>query len=83
MPIFFAVAAAVQMPVVSGYPADVDCETYEDGSTVAMSECFKMQSEVWEKRLNLEYQAAIERAEFDEAKLRGSACLASVPGCQL
>jgi uncharacterized protein YecT (DUF1311 family) len=60
--------AAIQ----AAYPPDSDCQDYGDGSTMAMSKCFKSQSETWERRLDEEYRAALARAEIDPNTLRAA-----------
>lgn len=57
---------------IRDYPADADCQKYADGSTAAIAECLKAQSEMWERLLNDEYQAALRRREIDARKLRSS-----------
>lgn len=61
--------ASIQSIPPNGYPPDIDCQTYKDGSIMAMSECFTMQSDVWERRLHDEYSAVIKRGELDVDKL--------------
>lgn len=51
------------------YPRDFDCNDYRDGSTVAMVECAGKQADVWDKRLNVEYRAALKRGEVDKSQL--------------
>jgi uncharacterized protein YecT (DUF1311 family) len=62
---FIAVAFALQVAAVP-YPADPDCSTYGDGSTVAMVECYGQQSEIWDRRLDDEYRAALQRADRNQ-----------------
>ena len=70
MILFLAFFVSTQTLGSNAYPPDADCQNYDGGSTMAMSECFQMQSDIWEKRLNLEYRAAMKRAEVDPGKLR-------------
>ncbi|PHQ63979.1 lysozyme inhibitor LprI family protein [Sphingobium sp. C100] len=66
-------AAVTQAPSTpSIYPADKDCQDYGYGSPVAMAECFTAQSDVWDRRLNEEYHAALRRAEIEPRQLRAS-----------
>ena len=65
----FVFAALIQASV-AGYPADAPCDSFGDGSTVAMVACFASQSQIWDKRLNDEYRRALARGEVDRGKLR-------------
>jgi len=70
MILLLAFLASVQIAGPNEYAPDADCQEYGDGSTMAISECLKAQSETWERRLNFEYRAAVARAEVDAAKLQ-------------
>ncbi len=69
MILLLALLASVQSAAPNQYPPDIDCLAYGDGSTTEMSECFRSQSDTWERRLNIEYRAAIARAEVDALRL--------------
>jgi uncharacterized protein YecT (DUF1311 family) len=66
-------AAIAQTPSTPAmYPADNDCQDYGDGGPMAMAECFKAQSDVWERRLDEDYRAVLARAEIEPDKLRAA-----------
>lgn len=66
----FALTAAAFLQAASPFPADPDCSMSGDGSTVAMVACLSGQSELWDRRLNDAYRAALKRAEIEPRKLR-------------
>jgi uncharacterized protein YecT (DUF1311 family) len=68
--LFFPLVALIQ--AASAYPADVDCSNSGDGSPYAMNQCIYSQSQEWDRRLNAEYRAAMNRVDVDKAKLRAS-----------
>ena len=68
MTIFLTVLAAVVQSAVN-YPPDTDCQEAGDGSTYAMAQCFTAPSNVWDTRLNAEYQAALKFAEVKRRSL--------------
>lgn len=70
MILLFALLASTQSIASGDYPPDAACQDHGDGSTMAMSECLMSQSDIWERRLQLEYRAAIARAEVDVDKLK-------------
>ena len=70
MILLLALVASIQSITSGEYPPDPDCQGYRDGSTVAMSECLKSQSDIWARRLQVEYRAAHSRAEVEVSKLR-------------
>ncbi|WP_336963401.1 lysozyme inhibitor LprI family protein [Sphingobium aquiterrae] len=71
MMLLLAMAVAAQAMVLpSDFPPDIACENYQNGSTVAMSECLYGQSQIWDQWLNVEYRAALARAEVEPRKLR-------------
>jgi uncharacterized protein YecT (DUF1311 family) len=73
MIIFFAAAVALsQVSVEPEHAADASCEDYHDGSTIAIAECLKAQADVWEQRLNAEYQSALSRGEIDKKALENA-----------
>lgn len=72
MILLFAILTLSQMGVLQEYRPDADCQEFGDGSTMAMSECLKAQSETWERRLTIEYSAALARAEIGGTALRRS-----------
>ena len=47
------------------YPADPPCTA--DGTTYGMARCLEQQADVWEKRLNDEYGAALKRVSAEAA----------------
>lgn len=66
-------ASVAQMPSTPPiYPPDKDCQDSGYGSPIAMAECFTAQSDVWDRRLNKEYQAVLARAEIEPKQLRAS-----------
>lgn len=70
MILLLAFLASTQTSTPAVYPSDSACEENGDGSTMAMAECFKAQSDAWTRRLTIEYAAALASGEVDAARLR-------------
>lgn len=70
MTLLIALVALTSSAISASYPQDKDCGASGDGSTQAMASCFKVQSDIWEKRLTTQYGAVIARKQVDIPTLR-------------